>query len=61
MIASVAQWIRASDYGSEGREFKSSQTRDNKQSGTVGGLKTPFLFYNMFIERNSTTLCLRLK
>ena len=36
MIASVAQWIRASDYGSEGREFKSSQTRDSKQSGTEG-------------------------
>ena len=36
MIASVAQWIRASDYGSEGREFKSSQTRDSKQSGTGG-------------------------
>lgn len=28
MNASVAQWIRASDYGSEGREFKSFQTRD---------------------------------
>jgi hypothetical protein len=36
MNASVAQWIRASDYGSEGREFKSFQTRDSKQSGTVG-------------------------
>ena len=61
MIASVAQWIRASDYGSEGREFKSFQTRDSKQSGTCGGLKTPFLFYNMIIEMKSTTLCLRLK
>ena len=29
MNASVAQWIRASDYGAEGREFKSFQTRDS--------------------------------
>ena len=36
MIAAVAQWIRVSDYGSEGRKFKSSQTRDSKQSGTDG-------------------------
>ena len=36
MIASVAQWIRAFDDGSKGREFKSSQTRDSKQSGTDG-------------------------
>ena len=36
MNASVAQWIRASDYGSDGREFKSLQTRDNKQTGTCG-------------------------
>ena len=36
MNASVAQWIRASDYGSDGREFESSLTRDSKQSGTDG-------------------------
>ena len=36
MNAAVAQWIRAFDYGSKGREFKSSQTRDSKQSGTDG-------------------------
>ena len=61
MIASVAQWIRASDYGSEGREFKSFQTRDSKQSGTCGGLKTPFLFYNMIIETNTSWHYLKLK
>ena len=61
MNASVAQWIRASDYGSEGREFKSFQTRDSKQSGTVGGLKTSFLLYNNIIETNTSWHYLKLK